>query len=80
MSLQTVKWLLSVGFSVSFCATLTLMTLTVVKIFGKYSIVLHIYLKSLIEIDGIKYSNFAQMCVTTTATRWLIGVWASPVS
>jgi len=29
--------------------------------------------------DGIKYSDFAQMCLTTTATRWLIGVWASPM-
>lgn len=58
----TVKWLLSVGFSVSFCATFTMMTLTVVKIF-----------------DGIRYNDFAQMCVITTATHWLIGVWASPM-
>lgn len=30
--------------------------------------------------DGIKFNQFVGMCVTTTTTPSLIGVWASPVS
>lgn len=72
--------LLLTGFAASFCATFSLMIVTIVKLYGEYSVYSCIVLTLIPITDSIQYNELAHMCWVTNATPTLIAVWASPVS